>query len=158
MIALHAVRRDISPVQRGLSHYAAGRTFPIMTAAFAALAVAIAAGARLADSWLLGIAAFALAAVAVTPVSEPPRGWRGQAHTAAAMTFFLTAAMGILAASRSPSPLQAGIAWALALFTAIFLVSMTETGGPGRIRGLLQRGCFLLIVAWLVISDYNPGP
>ena len=152
---LHARRRDVDPATQGISHYAVGRTQAAMTIAFLALALGLVSAARVIVTspvvWLRA-AAVSIALVAVLPVSfkgSAPR--RDLAHTIAALAFFLTIAIGTVVASASGRGPLLITAWAIGAFVATFLLSMARIPGLWSIRGWLQRGCFALVVVWLLL-------
>lgn len=155
VVWLHARRRDVDPATQGISHYAVGRTQAAMTIAFLALAVSLVGAARVivaAPVVWLRIAALGIALVAVLPVSfnrAAPR--RDLAHTIAALAFFLSIAIGAVVASAGAPRVAMVTGWLIAAGVAVFLVSMTRVPGLWPIRGWLQRGCFALIVAWLLL-------
>ena len=158
VIWLHVDRRDVDPRTKGVSHYAVGNTYVLMTVAFSALAIGVAAATFLAAAVaantepgivMLGLAALGVATVAAVPVSGPTAAvWRSPAHTLSALLFFVTIAAGAVLVSSGPA---LGVAWLLVLATATFLIGMAGVPGLFPIRGWLQRICFTLVVAWLLI-------
>jgi hypothetical protein len=150
VVALHVLRPDVSPMHRGISRYANGRTMTAMTTAFLALAGAMGIVAWTTRSWLLGMAAAALTGVAATPDRlDPPAHSVALVHTACALVFFVVAAAGIFVSHRSSPP---GLAWLPAVATTAFFISMTGAPGLARICGVLQRLSFAAIVAWLLAA------
>ena len=143
--ALHVLRPDISPVERGISRYASGTTLPWMTLAFLAFAAAIGVAAWTTRSWLLGIAAVAQAAVAAFPDAHVPPD-RSVPHTVFGAVFFITAAAGLFASHRS-SPL---LAWLPVVTLLLFFASAAGMPGLARMPGLLQRACFAAFVVSLM--------
>jgi uncharacterized protein DUF998 len=161
---LHVRRRDVSPRVQGLSHYAVGATQVVMTAAFVALALAVGLDALL--LWqapaatarsgggvvLLALAAIGLGVVAAVPVPAPgSASWRGPAHTAGALGFFVGAAAGAVLVSGPLVDLRGAVAGALAGAVFLFVLAMGGVPGLFSIRGLLQRLCFALVVAWVFL-------
>src|SRR5437868_4222811 len=94
VIVLHVVRRDVSPLHRGISRFASSGTLLAMTVAFAALAAALGLAAWSMRSWLLAVAAVSMALVAMTPDSDRLSSTGSVVHTAAAFVFFVAAAAG----------------------------------------------------------------
>lgn len=160
---LHVRRRDIRPGTEGVSHYAVGPTHAPMTVAFLALALAIGsvsssiatrAGGIAANigTVLLWLAAFGIAVVAVVPIPEPAAArWRGPVHTIGALLFFVASSAGPIAVSRQFGGAILGAACLLAGTTVLFLAGMVRAPGLFAIRGWLQRCCFALVVAWVIL-------
>ena len=146
--ALHLVRRDVSPLTRGVSRYASKPTTLAITAAFLMLAVALGLVAWDQQSWWLAAAAASIAGVAATPERrEPPR--HSVTHTVCGFLFFITAAAGIYASSASS--LLPGAA------TVLFFLSIAGMPILARAPGLLQRLSFASIVIWLLrLSSTRP--
>ena len=69
----------------------------------------------------------------------------------AALAFFLSIAVGALAASVAAGRPMVVTAWLIAAMVATFLVSMARIPRLWGVRGWLQRGCFAMIVAWLLL-------
>jgi hypothetical protein len=164
VVWLHARRHDIDPATKGVSHYATGPTHRLMTIAFVALAIGVAAsviriqamanGANAPGIVLLLVAAVGIAVVAAVPVAGPADArWRSATHTLAALLFFVAIAAGAVMVS---SGAASGAAWLLLAATGVFLVSMAGVPGLLPVRGWLQRTCFALIVAWLLIVGLSP--
>lgn len=160
---LHAVRSDLDPRDKGISHYATGRTYGAMTGAFVALAVGLLAAVvastnRNPSPSLLGLvasasAAFGLLVVAAVPVpAAHEASWRGPAHTAGALLFFVASALGVALLSRSLVDPARQITTGLVALVVLFFLGMAGAPGLRSIRGWLQRGCFALVVAWLLVA------
>jgi Protein of unknown function (DUF998) len=145
VVVLHFTRPDVSPLMRGISRYASGRTLVPMTAAFLMLAGAFGVAAWTTRSWLLGIAAIAQAAVAAFPDSGVPPD-RSLPHTVFGAVFFVTAVAGLYTSHRWPSP----FAWLPVLALLLFFASVAGVPLLARIPGLLQRVCFVAIAASLI--------
>jgi 4-hydroxybenzoate polyprenyltransferase len=145
VIALHILRLDVSPIERGISRYASGATLTLMTIAFLALAGAVGIAAAMTRSWLLAIAAVALAGVAALPDPNLPPV-RSLPHTVCGFVFFVSATAGLCTIHRS-SPL---LAWVPVVALLLFFASVAGVPGLARVPGLLQRVCFATIVASLV--------
>jgi len=64
---IHGVRRDVSPLERGISRYAGGRTLAWMTVAFLMLAVAVGTAA-----WQITTGVFMAAILGLRGVREAP--------------------------------------------------------------------------------------
>jgi hypothetical protein len=141
VLAVHVVRRDVSPLGRGISRYASGRTLAWTTVAFVALAAALGIVAWTTASWMLAVAAMAMAGVAARP-DRTTAPAHDVVHTAFGFIFFLSAAAGIYTSPHS-SP------WP-AVATAIFFLALARVPVLRRTPGLWQRLCFLTIVIWLL--------
>ena len=162
---LHVNRRDLSPRDQGVSHYAVGRTYGVMTAAFVALAVglvgaAIAAAERIPITTVgvvaVVVAALGLLVVAVVPV--PGAGaarWRATAHTTGALVFFVASAIGTALVSVAVSPVAVLAARTVVGSVGLFMLGMAGVPGLSLIRGWLQRGCFAAVVAWLLVVAWS---
>jgi uncharacterized protein DUF998 len=138
---LHVVRRDVSPLTRGVSRYASGWTTPAMTLAFLALAAAFGFVAWNARSWWFAIAAASMAGIAATPERlAPPH--HSTPHTLCGFLFFVAAPVGIYSSPASS-------VWP-AIAALLFLLSVARIPVLNRIPGLLQRICLLTIVVWLL--------
>ncbi|HTM24847.1 MAG TPA: DUF998 domain-containing protein [Vicinamibacterales bacterium] len=149
---LHVMRRDVSPRARGISRYANGRTLVAMTLAFLALATATAAAAWITASSVLLVAAVSLATIAAAPEpASPAARARGIIHTAAGFVFFVSMAIGAVTVSGRGFAIQPTVAWLLAVVTMLFFAGLGGAPGLKEVRGLLQRACFALTVAWLVL-------
>jgi Protein of unknown function (DUF998) len=155
---LHVDQRDVDPRTKGISHYAVGNTDVAMTVAFSALAIGVTAATFLSAAAvvatepgivMLRLAALGVAIVAAVPVPGPTAAaWRGSAHMLSALLFFVAIAAGAVLVS-SGAPLR--VARLLVVATAAFLASMAGVPGLFSIRGWLQRMCFTLVVAWLLM-------
>jgi hypothetical protein len=142
---LHFVRKDLNPLERGVSRYAAGPFGIVASSAFAALTIAVAAVA-FSTGTAFWIAAAGLLVVTMLPLrsGEPGRA-EYFAHQFGGAIFFLSAAAGGLALDRGP--VIRALAWNSALAVLLFFTSRAA------IRGLLQRWCFLSIVALIVAAS-----
>jgi Protein of unknown function (DUF998) len=148
VVALHAIRRDVSPLTRGISRYATRPTLVPATIAFLMLAAALGAAAWTEDSYLIAVAAVAIGGVAATPERlDPPH--HDVTHTLFGFLFFVAAAAGIYT-SRSSSPSIPR--WIPAVLVALFFTGLAGAPGLSRIPGLLQRVCFIAIAAWLATT------
>ena len=143
--ALHVLRPDVSPIERGISRYASGTTLPLMTAAFLLLAAAIGIAAWTTRSRLLGIAAIAQGGVAAFPDGNLLPA-RSLPHTIFGFVFFVTVAAGLYTTHRSSSLL----AWLPIAALLLFFASVAGVPFIWQFPGLLQRVCFAAIVASLV--------
>jgi len=143
--ALHVIRPDVSPIERGISRYASGSTLGLMTAAFLLLAAAVGMAAWTTRSGLLGIAAVAQACVAAFPDANVPPA-RSLPHTIFGFVFFVTVAAGLYTSHRSTSVL----AWLPIAALVLFFASVAGVPLLARLPGVLQRVCFAAIVASLV--------
>ena len=145
VIALHVLRPEISPIERGISRYASGPTLGLMTLAFLAFGAAFGIAAWKTGSWLLGIAAVAQAGVAAFPDAHVPPD-RSVPHTVLGAVFFVAAAAGLFTSHRS-SPM---LAWLPLIALVLFFASAAGVPGLARIPGLLQRACFAALAVSLV--------
>lgn len=161
---LHVRRRDLDPRTRGVSHYAVGPTRGVMTVAFLALAVGTSGITAAFDPALGGVAwlraaALGITLVALVPVPGPDAAaWRGPVHALGALGFFVAAAVGAVLLSARVNGAAVLIAWMLAVAVVVFLASMAGVPGLFAIRGWLQRGCFALVAAWLLIAGWHSWP
>ncbi|HYT74141.1 MAG TPA: DUF998 domain-containing protein [Vicinamibacterales bacterium] len=152
LAALHVARRDVSARTRGISRYANGRTAVAMTLAFFALATAMAAAAWITTSRVLLMAAVALVGIAAAPEpASPDARARGVIHTASGFIFFLSSSIGAIAVSGRGLGAQSAVAWLLAAVTGLFFAGLGGAPGLKEISGLLQRACFAVTVAWLML-------
>jgi Protein of unknown function (DUF998) len=142
---LHVLRPDVSPFERGISRYASGPTLLLMTLAFLALAAALSIAAWASRSWLLGIAAIAQAGVAAFPDANVPPA-RSIPHTVLGFVFFVTVAAGLYTSHRSSSV----FAWLPVVALLLFFASIAGVPMLARVPGLMQRVCFVAIVASLI--------
>jgi len=149
----HVVRQDLSPLLRGMSRYAGSDTLAVVTVAFLALAGATAALASFLRheqaSCLLLFAAGGLVVVAATPIGNPATSVAVSAlHTLGGLAFYL-GAVGAM----SLSPSSAGdrvLSWIAAVVLSMFIGGAIGVPGLRLVVGLLQRGVFTLIIAWMV--------
>ena len=72
-------------------------------------------------------------------------------HQLGGMIFFLAAAAAPVLLSRAVGR-HAALAWGIVAATAVFFLSVGIPALAG-IRGLLQRLCFVTIVAWLIAAN-----
>jgi hypothetical protein len=146
VLFLHWQRRDIDPLRRGISHYAAGPYGWLMTFGFLALASALATAAWIGNgnrsAWLW-IAAGGMVGVAMTPIAPRSSPLAQFIHQAAGFAFFV-AMFGVAITEWAVWP-DIAIALAVPLFLASFAVARLAT-----IAGALQRVVFALVVFWLV--------
>lgn len=142
---LHVIQPDVSPIQRGISRYASGRTLALMTLAFLALAAAIGVTTWTTRSWRLAIAAIAQAGVAAFPDSGVPPD-RSLAHTLCGAVFFVTVAAGLYTSHRSSWL----FAWLPVLALLLFFASLAGVPLLARVPGLTQRLCFAAIAVSLL--------
>jgi hypothetical protein len=163
---LHVERSDLSVRHKGISHYAVGRTYAAMTAAFVALAVgllsAVAATIERIHSAdaiglvALGSAAVGLLVVAAVPVSgETGAVWRELVHTVGAVVFFVASAVGTSILSTVFAAPAGHIANGLVALVALFFIAMVGAPGLRSMRGWLQRGCIVMVVAWLIVVGWQ---
>jgi len=143
--ALHVLRPDVAPVERGISRYASGSTLPLMTLAFLAFAAAFGIAAWRTRSWLFAVAAVAQALVALFPDAHLPPD-RSVPHTVFGAVFFVTAAAGLFLSHRSSS----WLAWLPVAALILFFSSAAGVPVLARIPGLLQRACFASFVVSLM--------
>ena len=166
VVWLHVERPDLNARDKGISHYAVGRTWAAMTAAFVALALGLAGAvvatiARIPSPNAAGVVALASAGVGVLIVAVVPvagateAAWRAPAHTAGAVVFFVAAALGALLLSTQLARPAGQVATALVALVALFFIGMAGAPGLRTVRGWLQRGCVALIVAWLVVVGWQ---
>jgi hypothetical protein len=157
MASLHVMRRDLSPLERGMSRYAGADTLFLATTAFLALAVALLAvrtslrRVTRAASHFVAAASTGLVVVVVTPIGDPPTSAMIEAaHTVGGLIFYLsvTSAMFLAAADDSDSWIVRVMSVALTLF----LLGAVGTPGLHSIVGLLQRIVFSIVVVWIVRS------
>lgn len=163
---LHFERPDLSARDKGISHYAVGRTHAAMTAAFVALALgllgAVAATIeRIQSPNTIGLVALASAAlgllvVAAVPVAGATEAeWRELVHTAGAVVFFVASALGASLLSTQLGTPAGQLANGLVALVASFFIGMAGAPGFRAVRGWLQRGCVALVVAWLVVVGWQ---
>ncbi|MFN8062022.1 MAG: DUF998 domain-containing protein [Vicinamibacterales bacterium] len=166
VVHLHRRRPEISSRVHGISHYALGPTYTTMTTAFVALAIGLLGGAvavmavngvaQPLGPVLIGCAALGLLVVAAVPVPSPGEpAWRGLAHTAGALLFFVASAAGALAVSGRLGAPERFLAAALAGAVILFLTGMAGVPALFALRGWLQRGCFAAVVAWLLTVGWR---
>ena len=162
---LHASRRDLNPRDKGISHYAVGRTHMVMTVAFVVLAIGL-VGVVIATVERIQInsagviavvsAALGLLIVAVVPVPGAHAArWRGPVHTAGALVFLVASALGASLVSTQVGPVAANVARTVVGAVGLFLLGMAGVPGLWFIRGWLQRGCFAAIVGWLLVVGWQ---
>jgi hypothetical protein len=150
VIALHVVRPDVSPAQRGISRYAGGRTLVATTAAFLALALALGLTAWQLHSWLFATACLAMVAIAATPKPlDASGGMSGAIHTGAGFVFFISAAAG--ARSWSPHEPRSSVSYFLWIVTGLFIASILRVRVLRDGAGYYQRLTFALLVIWLML-------
>ena len=153
MAALHVLRPDLPPLERGMSRYAGGDTLALATTAFLALAgawVALANRLRTTPNARipLNVAAIGLAGVAATPIGGPsPHAIVLLVHTIGGLLFYLGTALAMLAvpvAGTSKRPLL------IAYLTALSLFALGGVGMPpvSDAVGLLQRIVFATGILW----------
>jgi hypothetical protein len=154
VIWCHVKLPDIAPATQGVSRYAVGSTDALMALAFLSLAGALFVTATLVKPGApIALAALGIALVAATPMPDPraPR-WRGPAHTIGASVFFMFSAVGAMVASVGRATVPMVIADLLAICLVLFVASMITVSPLARVRGWLQRACFVLVVLWLVVT------
>lgn len=153
MGVLHMVRQDLSPLARGMSRYAGSDTFAVATVAFLALAGATAVVASFLNHEqairLMLLAAGGLVLVAATPVGNPATPIAVTAlHTLGGGAFYLGAVGAMFL-----SPSSAGdrvLSWMAAVVLSAFFGGAIGVPGLRLVVGLLQRGVFALIIAWML--------
>ena len=144
---LHVNRRDLNPRDKGISHYAVGRTYGVVTAAFVALAVGL-VGAAIATAERIPItsvgvvavviAALGLLVVAAVPVpGERAATWRAPAHTAGALVFFVASATGTARVSGPVGPVAVAVARVVGGAVGVFMLGMAGVPGLSLMRGWL---------------------
>lgn len=151
MLRLHVVRRDVSPVSRGMSRYAGPPTLVFATLAFVALAGGVMALAVELDqpgrSWAL-LASAGLAVVAATPIGQPATTPVAALHTIGGLAFY-AGILGAMFASTEPIGGET-LRWSVAAALALFGAGAFRVPGLRPVTGLLQRLVFALIIGWLV--------
>jgi uncharacterized protein DUF998 len=163
---LHVERQDLSPRDKGISHYAVGGTYGAMTAAFVALALGllgsvVAIAERIQTHTTPGLIAVASAAVGLLIVAAVPvpsageAGWRSPAHTCGALVFFIGTALGAALLSPHVRPFASYVAKAVVVMVVLFMLGMVGVPGLHAIRGWLQRACFAMVVWWLLVLDWE---
>ena len=162
IVVFHVLRPDVDPLARGVSRYAVGRYGQVFNAvslalAFAFVVTGFAFRQAAPDSGTLGVYLLWLGAagmvfVAVFPLrAEDSMAVENLPHQAGGMIFFLAAAVAPVLLSRAVGR-HAVLAWGIVVATAVFFVSVGVPALTG-IRGLLQRVCFVTIVAWLIAAN-----
>lgn len=153
MVSLHFLRRDVSPLRRGMSRYAGGRTLALTTVGFFALACAL---LSLADqlrnsprqgSVLLVAATVGLGVVALTPVGNPsPYPALTALHVIGGLTFYVSMAGTMFLAASD----QVDHWFSRIMAVAVSLILLARTAAPGfrPVAGLLQRVVFVIVILW----------
>ena len=150
---LHVIRRDLSPLSRGMSRYAGSDTLAVATVAFLALAGAIAVAASFLNHEqairLMLLAAGGLVLVAATPIGNPATPAIVTAlHTVGGIAFYLGAVGAMLSSQSSAS--NRVLSWMAAVVLIAFCGGAIGVPGLRLVVGLLQRGIFALIIAWML--------
>ena len=162
IVVFHVLRPDVDPLARGVSRYAVGRYGEVFNAVSLVLAFAFVVtgfGFRQAapDSGALGVyllwlGAAGMAFAAVFPLrAVDSMASENLPHQLGGMIFFLAAAAAPVLLSRAVGR-HAAFAWGIVAATAVFFLSVGIPALAG-IRGLLQRLCFVTIVAWLIAAN-----
>ena len=153
MAALHVLRPDLPPLDRGLSRYAGGGTLVPATVAFLALAgawVVLAKQVRATphSRMPLIVAAVGLVVVAATPIGGPsPPAIVLSVHTIGGLLFYLGTARAMLAI---PATGTAKRLFGFVYVTALSLFVLGAAGVPpvSDAVGLLQRLVFASAILW----------
>lgn len=150
---LHMVRQDLSPLARGMSRYAGSDTLAVASVAFLALAGATAGLASLLNHQrairLMLFAAGGLVVVAATPIGNPATPVAVTAlHTLGGLAFYLGTVGAMLSSSSSPA--DRTLSWMTAVVLSGFFGGAIGAPGLRLVVGLLQRGVFALIIAWML--------
>ena len=143
-IALHLLRREISPLRRGVSNYAVGPYGWLMTLGFVSLAVGVGLMANEFASWWLWAAAAGMAIVAATPTTHDARRTpSAYLHQTGGFIFFTTIAIGALV-DRPDLPAARLVGITVGAFLAGFAVPRAAL-----VRGALQRLAFVAILIYI---------
>jgi hypothetical protein len=155
MASLHFLRRDLSPMQRGISRYAGGDTLALTTVAFVALAgalLSLAAALRESHTRVARcviIAATGLALIALTPIGNPsPPRLGSTLHIIGGLVFYAAIARSmLLAASARVDHLLSGV---MVVALIVFLLGGAGVPHLRLATGLFQRIIFSIAVLWAV--------
>jgi hypothetical protein len=151
MVHLHVVRRDVSPLRRGMSRYAGPPTLGLANVAFLALAGAFAALAANLDrpAWLLALqAAAGLVVVAATPIGQPATSPVTALHTIGGLALY-AGVLGVMFLSPAPAG-DPRLRWSFVAALTVFGAGAFGVPGLRRVVGVLQRVVFVLIIVWLL--------
>ncbi len=172
VIVLHVVRTDVDPLVDGVSAYALspfGYLYRIQVVAtgLAALllTVALSGSEPAPDVGLALLALFGTSRILIARYPTDPRGTTsfsrpGRLHIVLAATTFVTIAVaapsitGPLAASpgwSGPAALLTALGWTTTIF-ALGTFASTTTPPTQRVFGLVERGAYAGILAWLVVA------
>lgn len=155
MAALHILRRDLSPLQRGMSRYAGGDTLVLATIAFGALAVGLLAlAAHLwyrfrGVSYALLTATGGILLVVLTPIGSPsPSTASLMVHTLGGAIFYLATAWAMQRQTSDGSHRALNGTYLMAL--TLFFLAGAGTPVLRDVTGLLQRVVFGTAIVWIV--------
>ena len=155
MASLHVLRRDLSPLLRGMSRYAGGDTLLIATIAFLALALAqLAAAAHLwhsarTTSSALLVAAVGIVLVVLTPIGgASPSTTTAAIHTLGGGLFYIAIAWAM--AGHTSDGLQRVLTGIYLAAVALFFLAGGGTPVLREVTGLLQRVVIGTAIVWIV--------
>lgn len=163
MAALHVLRPDLPPLERGMSRYAGGDTLALATVAFLALAgawVALANQLRTTPHARISlvVAVVGLVGVAATPIGDPsPHTILLLVHTIGGLLFYVGTARAMLVvpvAGTATRPLLVVYVTALSLF-ALGGIGMPQVSNA---VGLLQRIVFTTALLWALRCSKREEP
>jgi Protein of unknown function (DUF998) len=153
-VGLHFLRRDLSPLRRGMSRYAGGDTLVLATVGFIALAGGLLSLSaflspvpRHASAWLIAAAA-GLVAVALTPIGDSPTSRAKAGHVVGAFGFYLGSTLAMFRAASDS--VDQWLVTSLFACLSLFLIGGSGVVGFRSLVGLFQRLVFLLVVSWAV--------
>jgi hypothetical protein len=152
MLFLHVVRRDLSPLNRGMSRYAGPPTLALATLAFLALAGtvgAFSAGLDQQGRRVALVAAAGLVVVAATPIGQPATPVVTLLHAVGGVTFYL-GIIGVMFIAPARAPGEQILRWSLVGALTLFCAGAFGVPGLRLVVGLLQRVVFALIMLWLL--------
>ena len=163
MAALHVLRPDLPPLERGMSRYAGGDTLALATVAFLALAgawVTLANQLRTIPHARISlvVAVVGLVGVAATPIGAPsPHTILLLVHTIGGLLFYVGTARTMLVvpvAGTAKRPLLVVYVTALSLF-ALGGIGMPQVSNA---VGLLQRIVFATALLWALRCSKREEP
>jgi hypothetical protein len=154
MTALHVIRRDIPPVNHGMSRYAGGGTLMLASVAFLALAASFAARAAgqstepQCAAWCL-LAAAGLVVAVLSPIGYPSvTPAQAALHTMGGAAFYAGSAVAIW--QSGDDPVSVWLRGMVLVALALFLAAGVRLVGLRQFVGVFQRVVFGIVIAWLV--------
>jgi hypothetical protein len=157
VIRLHFLRRDLPPLQRGISRYAGGTTLALTTVAFFALATALASLAvslpdlAYQESVCLMAAGAGIVLGALTPVGRASTpALVAVLHIIGGLSFYLATAGAMVLST--PDAFDTWLSRGVLAALVLFFLGAAGVTAFRPLTGLFQRLVFVLIVFWLVGS------